>query len=265
MPLVHCDNCDKGLQRPPSAISSHNFCSWRCRSLSPCYRSELAEATTKSWQNPAIRQSRQEAMERSIEAGHGSHGENAGYHHTEEARHRMSLAKKGKVPWNKGKHFGYKPHPWMEGNIPWNKGLKGFGADILRTPEWRSKISQSIALKWCESAYVAKQMQAFHVRPNKPEMLLTRLLERALPGEYKYVGDGQDEEFIIGGKCPDWGHINGHKKLIELFGDYWHKGEDPQEKIDHYKQYGFDTLVIWEHELPSEELVLSKIRRFNEN
>lgn len=265
MPWVHCENCGKEFWRSPSAIFNHVFCSWRCRSSAPYYCREIAEATTKSWQNPDIRRKRQEGIKRSIQAGKGSHGRSAGYHPTEETRHKMSLAKRGKRPWNKGKHFGYKPRPWMEGNIPWNKGLKGFGADILRTPEWRSRISQSIAVKWCESAYVAKQMQAFHVRPNKLEMLLTRLVERALPGEYKYVGDGQDEEFIIGGKCPDWGHINGHKKLIELFGDYWHKGEDPQEKIDHYKQYGFDTLVIWEHELVNEEAVINRIRRFNEN
>ena len=52
---------------------------------------------------------------------------------------------------------------------------------------------------------------------------------------------------MIGCKSPDiW---DGNRKLIELFGDYWHQGDDPQERIAHFEKYGFQCLVIWESEL----------------
>ncbi len=82
--------------------------------------------------------------------------------------------------------------------------------------------------------------------------------ELSLP--YRYVGNGQ---FILGGKCPDFLNFNGQKKLIELFGDYWHKGENPQGRIDYFKQYGFDTLVIWEHELTEPSKLRERLLTFN--
>ena len=61
------------------------------------------------------------------------------------------------------------------------------------------------------------------------------------------------------------------KKLIELFGDYWHSKErtgiEPKEherkRIEHFKQFGFDTLIIWEHELKDLNKVKNRIIQFN--
>jgi hypothetical protein len=45
-----------------------------------------------------------------------------------------------------------------------------------------------------------------------------------------------------------------------LFGDYWHRNDNPQNRIDIFKPYGYSTLVIWEHELNNvEELSKSLI------
>jgi len=77
------------------------------------------------------------------------------------------------------------------------------------------------------------------------------------PYSYKFVGDGQ---LWIGGKCPDF--WNGDHKLIELYGDYWHRDNDPNERISHFEQFGFDCLVIWEHELDNREDLRSKIGDF---
>lgn len=85
-------------------------------------------------------------------------------------------------------------------------------------------------------------------------------LEDFQSGEWKYVGNF---EFWIGGKNPDFMNTNGNKKLIELYGNYWHKGENPQEIIDHFKQYGFDTLVIWEKELKDLNKVKEKLVEFS--
>ena len=62
-------------------------------------------------------------------------------------------------------------------------------------------------------------MKGLEITPNKPEQILIKLLSKLLPNEYKFVGNGK---VIIGGKCPDFINVNGQKKIIEHFGDYWH-------------------------------------------
>ena len=73
------------------------------------------------------------------------------------------------------------------------------------------------------------------------------------------MGNG---EVFIAGKVPDWININGKKQLIELFGSYWHKPEDEEIRITHFKQFGFDTLVIWDKELKNREQLIDKIKSF---
>ncbi len=106
---------------------------------------------------------------------------------------------------------------------------------------------------------IKKQRLACNIRPTKPETTLQRLLDSKFPGDWKYVGDGS---FIIAGKNPDFININGKKLIVELFGDYWHQGEDPADRIAVFTPYGFRTLVVWEHELKNLLAVGSKISRF---
>ena len=113
---------------------------------------------------------------------------------------------------------------------------------------------------WKEPSYVSIQMKSRGCRPNKAEFQLEKILNNHFPNEWAYVGDGQ---LIIGGRCPDFTNINGKKELIELFGNYWHKDENPQNKIDFYKNYGFNCLVIWENELKDENTLIKKITFYN--
>ena len=103
-------------------------------------------------------------------------------------------------------------------------------------------------------------MRALQIKPNKPESKMDSVLKDLFGKEYKFVGDG---ELIIGNLCPDFMNINGQKKLVEVFGDYWHKGENPQERIDFFKQYGYDTLVVRENELKDETKLRNKLTTFN--
>jgi len=107
---------------------------------------------------------------------------------------------------------------------------------------------------------VTKAIMASHVRPNKSEIKLIELLNRIVPHEYRYVGDGQ---VVLGGRNPDFINCNGKKKLIELWGYFWHKDDNPQDRINHFKKYGFDTLIIWEDELLDKALIEGKIKEFN--
>lgn len=177
---------------------------------------------------------------RGIGLGHPCYWNRQGLHHSEETRRKIAIANTGKPSAIRGK--------------------RGWGHGLTKTDPRIAKMAESIKQVWQDSEYVAKMMRARKVKPNNTELQFDAFLQNHLPGEYKYVGDG---EFILGGKCPDWLNVNGQKKLIELFGDYWHKGENPQDKIDHYKKYGFDTLVIWASELQDKTKVLQTINDFN--
>lgn len=113
---------------------------------------------------------------------------------------------------------------------------------------------------WQNPEFVKKQMKSRGVKPNKAELKLNELLQQILLKEYKYVGDG---EFILAGKCPDFININGQKKIIELYGTYWHKGETGQDRIDLFEQYGYKTLIVWEDELKDIEDLKNKILNFS--
>lgn len=79
---------------------------------------------------------------------------------------------------------------------------------------------------------------------------------------FDYVGDSA---FWIGRMNPDFKHNNGKKKVIEVYGDYWHKGEDPQVRIDAFKKHGWDCMVVWEHELKEKpENIVEKVKMFLE-
>jgi very-short-patch-repair endonuclease len=90
--------------------------------------------------------------------------------------------------------------------------------------------------------------------PNKSEKRLRNLLfERAFP--FQYTGNGS---FVIGGLCPDFVNLQ-DKRVIELFGDYWHKPEEEEGRKKAFAEFGYETLIIWEHELQDENAVLTKI------
>jgi len=127
-------------------------------------------------------------------------------------------------------------------------------------PEVREKKSNIAKKLWQDPEFVKKQMEARYVKQNKLEKKLEDIVNKIYPKEYKFVGGG---EVVIAGKCPDFINVNGQKKIIELFGDYWHQGENPQDRIDIFKPYGYDTLVIWERELKNMEWVKFRIRRFH--
>jgi len=129
----------------------------------------------------------------------------------------------------------------------------------LSDPIIRKRLSDHAFLLWENVEWTTKICMARNLRPNKPETVILNLLEDMYPNEWKYTGDFS---YMINGKNPDFVNINGKKKIIELFGDYWHQGQNPQDRAEMFKPYGYETLVIWEHELRDVESVKNKLMNF---
>ena len=122
--------------------------------------------------------------------------------------------------------------------------------------------------RWESEEYIQKLRKAMNLKPNIGEKKLIRLIrDNKLP--YKYTGDFN---FWVGGKNPDFVNCNGQKKIIELFGEWWHfnKKNIPWKQTEFgtkaiYSQYGFKTLIIWDSELKDLTRVLNKIKVFDNN
>lgn len=169
-------------------------------------------------------------------------------------------------------HHDFKGKNWWESGFkPWNIGMPRDLVTRLKISETiKERIKLGLIPKTNSGCFIKghhwnnetmkRQFLSRKIKPNKKEKFLLELLIHAkLP--YKYVGDG---EFILGGCCPDFINTNGEKRPIELFGNYWHKNDDPEERINYFKKYGFNTLVIWESELGSPETMLQKIREWEQ-
>lgn len=130
-------------------------------------------------------------------------------------------------------------------------------------PEYRAKMVKEREARWQNPEYkqrvVKRIFEANNAKPNKAEKRVDSILDSLFPSEYRYVGDGS---FILGGFCPDFMNVNGQKKLIELFGDYWHREDNPQDRISRFEEFGYQTLIIWEHELDGEGLT-EKLQEFH--
>jgi len=104
--------------------------------------------------------------------------------------------------------------------------------------------------------------------PNYAEKIILDILNNLYSNKYKYTGDF---EFWIGRKNPDFLCYE-KKKVIEHFGIWWHGEEHTGEpnhiheknRIEHFSNYGYDTLVIWEDELDDKNKIINKIINFHE-
>ena len=87
----------------------------------------------------------------------------------------------------------------------------------------------------------------------------------------KFVGNGKFWRTLILNnkrinKNPDFVFID-QRKIIEVFGDYWHRKDIPQDLIDAYANIGYTTLVLWEKDIRkmSNDVLRLKIQQFYSN
>ena len=72
------------------------------------------------------------------------------------------------------------------------------------------------------------------------------------PPQILFTGDGKHFYTFKDGrhKNPDF-YVQGSNSVIELLGNYWHKGEYPEELRAKYAEIGINCLVLWEEDIIS--------------
>lgn len=206
---------------------------------------KLSEALKKRWENPEYRD-----FQSKVHKGRTI---------SEEQRERISKANSGRVKsaetirkiseGHKGKHLS-KEH---------REKLSRIGKGRKFADTHRERISRAQSRNWKNGEFARKMGIAWAVKPNKPEAILLNLLNGLYPSQWKYTGDFS---FTINGKCPDFVNCNGQKKIIELFGDYWHRGDNPKDRAELFRPFGYETLVIWERELSDMDSLFRKLDAF---
>lgn len=129
----------------------------------------------------------------------------------------------------------------------------------------KSKLKMSLAKKGKKIPDKQRRKMLQHsYSQNKMEKQFENFLNIHCKNIYKYVGNGQ---IFINGFVPDF--INKkEKKLIEFFGDYWHKNTKEKDKLrlKTYKKYGYNTLVVWQSEWKhNTKKVINKVKKFTYN
>jgi len=97
--------------------------------------------------------------------------------------------------------------------------------------------------------------------PNRSELALYHIILQ-VNKNYRYNNGIKVIKFTNKNKVPDFYCLNSNK-VIELFGEYWHKPEEEQTLIEQFDNVGYKCLVIWCNELKNNPMsVKNKIINF---
>ena len=210
-----CKNCEKEIEE------YRNFCNGSC-------------ATKYQWkQNPnrktsnGYKQTKEKIASRTEKA------------HTKSANEKRGLSLRGRK--EDGSLRALKISKTMTGHKGYyTKEALGEKFDSIENARVK-KISESMGKLWENPDYAKKVMTRKDM--SRPEIDFMELIkEHDLP--YFFNGNLKNKNpLIIDRKIPDIVH-NTAKKLIEIWGDIFHKGQNPQNRIDFFKERGYGCIVI---------------------
>lgn len=186
-------------------------------------------------------------------------GENSawfGKFHSNETKKKISEGNKGKIMSLEAREKISINHTNISG-----KNNPMYGKKHSRKS--KQEMSRSHKKLFLNPEFCKKFSEQFQTKPNKLEKIMIDILNKNFPEQYEYVGN---YKFWIEGQNPDFVDRE-NKKIIEVFGDYWHgkefTGKDPEknekEKVENFKKHGYRTLIIWEHELSNIVKIVNKI------
>lgn len=233
---VKCKCCNNTFYKPKHSL--RKYCSFRCRSYDPEYRQKISETKDRKVKINCAE------CKRDIKV------------------HRYRVQKSQNLFCSIHCRALY-----SRGKISKKRNGKEVNCSYCGKLVYRAKYRLEKYNCWfCSMECMNKQTTQFLVRPTKPEKMFMKLIkEFDLP--YNYVGDGK---FWIGNLNPDFIHKNS-KKVVEIFGDYWHnpklnknckKKNTEKGRKKAFKKRGYVCTVIWEKDFNSrnwKEYVLKKI------
>lgn len=190
-----------------------------------------------------------------------------GRQHSKESKMKISVSKQGQKS-----RLGTKHTPEAIAKMAEVKMGNRYSVGHTMPLESRLKLSRErkgnwMAEYWADPEFKRRTLRAIrasqNTRPNGCESRIIDLLDEIQPNVWEYVGDWTVD---IGNRNPDF--YNGNDKVIEHFGDYWHGErarcyeETEEGRIAHFAKYGFQALIIWEHELGQPKKAKAKIKAF---
>jgi hypothetical protein len=89
------------------------------------------------------------------------------------------------------------------------------------------------------------------------EIKLEELLNDAFPDQWNYVGDGK---LWIGQPPANPDFVHRHMNtVIEMNGTYWHRNDNPQDRIDHFAKFGFECIVFTDKDLIDPDKIIKEL------
>jgi len=128
------------------------------------------------------------------------------------------------------------------------------GTELVRFKSQHSTALGSFCNLTCLGNYLAESPDLFQrlleIRkaagdaPNKLEQYISDNFP-----QLTYTGDGSFW-IQIGNrrKCPDF-ILADSNKLLEIWGNYWHDGQNPDDVIQQYREAGYECIVVWESDI----------------
>ena len=265
-------------------VNSRQYCSRKCMFNSEVYKNKISDALIG---HSVSKETRKKISEKNAARKNGMYGKR-GDNHPNYGRKVSAETRRKISKWSKKWHES-NPHPRLgkKHSLETRKKISEIQKGKKQPPElvekrarklrgktrppfskkWRENISKSVEKLWadqgyrkrmcknrsevskrlCKNAdYYNKTLGIIAKPPTRPELIFNKLT----PAEVEYVGNRKWWRKLPSGKYknPDF-KVRGQNKVIEVFGNYWHRNDDPQELIDLYKTTGLDCLVIWEKEI----------------
>lgn len=201
---------------------------------------------------------------------------------SETTRHTMSKARmgvprfdlRGKPAWNKGKHLSIEQRaklreawktraPFTEAS---KQKMRESAARRIVEISRQSKASwgrKSLFARHAEISRLHKSIWGKIVFATKPELKMAAILADLCSGHFLLNVGYQN----IGGKYPDFVHTC-KRIVVEVFGVYWHglertgrsRTQEEQFRSKHFKQYGYDCVIVWEDQM-SIVAIKAKLKR----
>lgn len=129
--------------------------------------------------------------------------------------------------------------PWLNKSIPL---------------ETREKISRSKIELWKTTEFQEIMRRTRNLKPN----IFEKSFQEEFP-QLKYTGNFT---FFVGSKNPDFILVDTNK-CVDVFGDYWHRDDNPNERIEYFKKRTYDLLIVWQSEWKKDkEVIIERVNKF---